>query len=111
MRVANELELTLNPVYPDTNITFAFAGKTPEVGSNRTPQLFVMVAFSCATMFAVDEFWQTPLQAFPVVAQVTFKFDVFKAVGPTANRTISFCPSVPLLGVHAATRIDSMLKH
>ena len=95
VRVANELELTLNPVYPETKITFAFAGKTPAVGSNKSPQLFVMVAFNWATMFAVDEFWQTPVQAFPVVAQVTFKFDVFKAEGPTVKRTISFCPSLP----------------
>ena len=95
VRVANELELTLNPVYPDTKITFAFAGNTPPVGSNRRPQLFAIDAFNWVTIFAVVEFWQTPVQAFPVVAHVTFKFEVFKAEGPTVKRTISFCPSLP----------------
>ena len=46
VRVANELELTLNPVYPDINITFAFAGNTPPVGSNKRPQLLIIVLFT-----------------------------------------------------------------
>ena len=56
VRVANELELTLNPVYPDTKITLAFAGKTPLVGSKISPQLFVIVAFNWETMFDVAAF-------------------------------------------------------
>ena len=53
---ANELELTLKPVYPDTKITLAFAGKTPPVGSNISPQLLVIVAFIWLTMFHVAAF-------------------------------------------------------
>jgi hypothetical protein len=44
-------------------------------------------------MAAVAAFWQTPVQELATVAQETFRLDVFKGLGPTVKRTISFCPS------------------
>jgi hypothetical protein len=100
-----------------TNITSAFAGKTPPVGSNITPQLpaEVIAAFNAATFEAVVAFWIKPSQGLATFGQLTFKGVVVKFIDaePTLKRTISLYPSsfTGKFGEQASTKILSIEKH